>query len=45
MYTYPRPFPGLAYSEIRRPKHSVSVQTHRSGDEVRMSYRSEPLWE
>ncbi|MGH6877642.1 MAG: DUF2460 domain-containing protein [Rhizomicrobium sp.] len=42
---YPRNLPGLAYSKIRRPKHSVSVQTHQSGGEVRMSYCSEPLWE
>ena len=45
MYTYPRNLPGLAYSKIRRPKHNVSVQTHQSGGEVRMSYWSEPLWE
>jgi hypothetical protein len=45
MYTYPRALPGLAYSKIRRPKHNVSVQTHQSGGEVRMSYWSEPLWE
>jgi len=45
MYTYPRSLPGLAYSKIRRPKHNVSVQTHQSGGEVRMSYWSEPLWE
>lgn len=45
MYSYPRNLPGLAYSKIRRPKHSVSVQTHQSGGEVRMSYWSEPLWE
>jgi hypothetical protein len=43
--TYPRNLPGLAYSKVRRPKHSVSVQTHQSGGEVRMSYWSEPLWE
>jgi len=42
---YPRNLPGLAYSKVRRPKHSVSVQTHQSGGEVRMSYWSEPLWE
>lgn len=42
---YPRNLPGLAYSKIRRPKHNVSVQTHQSGAEVRMSYWSEPLWE
>ncbi|HEY3778772.1 MAG TPA: DUF2460 domain-containing protein [Rhizomicrobium sp.] len=42
---YPRNLPGLAYSKIRRPKHSVSVQTHQSGGEVRMSYWAEPLWE
>jgi hypothetical protein len=42
---YPRNLPGLAYSKIRRPKHCVSVQTHQSGGEVRMSYWSEPLWE
>jgi hypothetical protein len=45
MYTYPRNLPGLAYSKVRRPKHNVSVQTHQSGGEVRMSYWSEPLWE
>lgn len=45
MFTYPRNLPGLAYSRVRRPKHSVSVQTHQSGGEVRMSYWSEPLWE
>ena len=45
MFTYPRALPGLAYSKIRRPKHNVSVQTHQSGGEVRMSYWSEPLWE
>ena len=45
MFTYPRSLPGLAYSKVRRPKHSVSVQTHQSGGEVRMSYWSEPLWE
>jgi hypothetical protein len=45
MYTYPRALPGLAYSRVRRPKHRVSVQTHQSGGEVRMSYWSEPLWE
>jgi hypothetical protein len=45
MFTYPRNLPGLAYSKIRRPKHNVSVQTHQSGGEVRMSYWSEPLWE
>lgn len=42
---YPRNLPGLAYSKIRRPKHNVSVQTHQSGGEVRMSYWSAPLWE
>ncbi len=42
---YPRNLPGLAYSKVRRPKHNVSVQTHQSGGEVRMSYWSEPLWE
>jgi hypothetical protein len=42
---YPRSLPGLAYSKVRRPKHSVSVQMHQSGGEVRMSYWSEPLWE
>lgn len=45
MFTYPRSLPGLAYSKVRRPKHNVSVQTHQSGGEVRMSYWSEPLWE
>ncbi|HEX3429550.1 MAG TPA: DUF2460 domain-containing protein [Rhizomicrobium sp.] len=45
MFTYPRHLPGLAYSKVRRPKHNVSVQTHQSGGEVRMSYWSEPLWE
>ena len=45
MYTYPRNLPGLTYSKVRRPKHNVSVQTHQSGGEVRMSYWSEPLWE
>ena len=45
MYTYPRHLPGLAWSKVRRPKHNVSVQTHQSGGEVRMSYWSEPLWE
>jgi hypothetical protein len=44
-YTYPRALPGLTTSKIRRPKHKVSVQTHQSGGEVRMSYWSEPLWE
>ncbi|HEX4079590.1 MAG TPA: DUF2460 domain-containing protein [Rhizomicrobium sp.] len=43
--TYPRDLPGLAYSQIRRPKHNVSVQAHQSGGEVRMSYWAEPLWE
>lgn len=42
---YPRKLPGLAYSKVRRPKHNVSVQTHQSGGEVRMSYWSNPLWE
>ncbi|HEX3666882.1 MAG TPA: DUF2460 domain-containing protein [Rhizomicrobium sp.] len=42
---YPRNLPGLACSKVRRPKHNVSVQTHQSGGEVRMSYWSEPLWE
>lgn len=45
MFQYPRSLPGLAYSQIRRPKHNVSVQTHQSGGEVRMSYWAEPLWE
>lgn len=45
MLTYPRSLPGLAWSKVRRPKHSVSVQAHQSGGEVRMSYWSEPLWE
>jgi hypothetical protein len=45
MFTYPRDLPGLAYSKVRRPKHSVSVQTHQSGGEVRTSYWGEPLWE
>jgi hypothetical protein len=45
MFTYPRHLPGLAYSKVRRPKHNVSVQAHRSGGEVRISYWSEPLWE
>jgi hypothetical protein len=45
MYTYPRALPGLAWSTVRRPKHRVTVQTHQSGGEVRMSYCSEPLWE
>ena len=44
-FTYPRSLPGLAYSKVRRPKHNVSVQTHQSGGEVRMSYWAEPLWE
>ncbi|HTT82321.1 MAG TPA: DUF2460 domain-containing protein [Rhizomicrobium sp.] len=44
-FLYPRHLPGFAYSKIRRPKHSVSVQTHQSGGEVRMSYWTEPLWE
>jgi hypothetical protein len=43
MYTYPRELPGLAYSKVRRPKHSVNVQTHQSGGEMRLSYWSEPL--
>jgi hypothetical protein len=43
--SYPRNLPGLTYSKVRRPKHNVSVQTHQSGGEVRMSYWSEPLWE
>jgi hypothetical protein len=42
---YPRNLPGLTYSKVRRPKHNVSVQTHQSGGEVRMSYWAEPLWE
>jgi len=42
---YPDNLPGLAYSIVRRPKHNVSVQTHQSGGEVRMSYWSLPLWE
>ena len=42
---FPRNLPGLTYSKIRRPKHNVSVQTHQSGGEVRVSYWSEPLWE
>lgn len=42
---YPRNLPGLTSTKVRRPKHSVSVQTHQSGGEVRMSYWSEPLWE
>jgi hypothetical protein len=42
---YPRNLPGLIYSKIRRSKHCVSVQTHQSGGEVRMSYWNEPLWE
>jgi hypothetical protein len=42
---YPRNLPGLTYSKVRRPKHNVSVQTHQSGGEVRMSYWNEPLWE
>lgn len=45
MYIYPRSLPGLTYSKVRRPKHNVSVQTHQSGGEVRMSFWSEPLWE
>jgi hypothetical protein len=45
MLTYPRHLPGLAYSKVRRPKHNVSVQTHQSGGEVRVSYWNEPLWE
>src|SRR5579862_4933653 len=45
MFTYPRNLPGLAYSKIRRPKHGISVQTHQSGGEVRMSYWSVPLLE
>lgn len=44
-FQYPRNLPGLAYSQIRRPKHNVSVQAHQSGGEVRMSYWDEPLWE
>ena len=42
---YPRHLPGLTYSKVRRPKHSVSVQTHQSGGEVRLSWWPEPLWE
>lgn len=42
---FPRNLPGLTYSKVRRPRHNVSVQTHQSGGEVRMSYWSEPLWE
>ncbi|HLY07618.1 MAG TPA: DUF2460 domain-containing protein [Rhizomicrobium sp.] len=45
MFIYPRSLPGLAYSKVRRPKHGISVQTHQSGGEVRMSYWSDPLWE
>ena len=45
MFTYARSLPGLAYSTIRRLNHSVSVQTHRSGAEVRTSYWDEPLSE
>ncbi|HEY5046930.1 MAG TPA: DUF2460 domain-containing protein [Rhizomicrobium sp.] len=42
---YPPNLPGLGYSLVRRPKHCVSVQTHQSGGEVRLSYWSTPLWE
>ncbi|MGD0190195.1 MAG: DUF2460 domain-containing protein [Rhizomicrobium sp.] len=42
---YPRAFPGLAPEITRRPKHSIELQSHQSGAEVRVSYWSEPLWE
>lgn len=42
---YPRRLPGLSTNVVRRPKHSVELQTHTSGGEVRLSYWSEPLWE
>ncbi|HEY1615128.1 MAG TPA: DUF2460 domain-containing protein [Rhizomicrobium sp.] len=45
MMTYPRNLPGLSYAKVRRPQHAVSVQSHQSGGEVRMSYWSEPLWQ
>lgn len=42
---YPHNLPGLTYSIVKRPKHNISVQTHQSGGEVRMSYWANPLWE
>jgi hypothetical protein len=42
---YPRGFPGMAPEITRRPKHSIELQSHQSGAEVRLSYWSEPLWE
>jgi hypothetical protein len=45
MLNYPRKLPGLSPEVTRRAKHSVELQTHQSGGEVRLSYWSEPLWE
>lgn len=45
MLTYPRKIPGLSPEVTRRPKHSVELQSHQSGGEVRLSYWSEPLCE
>lgn len=45
MLIFPENLPGLAYSQIRRQKFNVSVQTHQSGAEVRLPYWSEPLLE
>lgn len=45
MLIYPKNLPGLSPEVTRRPKHSVELQAHQSGGEVRISYWSEPLWE
>lgn len=42
---YPRNLPGLSATVVKRPKHSVELQTHTSGGEVRIAYWAEPLWE
>jgi hypothetical protein len=40
-----KPAGPVAGSTTRRPKHSVELQAHQSGGEVRLAYWSEPLWE